>query len=63
MAACPGPVNVLINKYQEFCKVFSLKQLINCPTHVTCNASSLIENILPNFAEKIFQSGRIDMSS
>ena len=34
MAACQRPVHTLINKYQEFCQIFSLKQLITCPTHV-----------------------------
>ena len=32
MAACQGPVHTLINKYQEFCQISSLKQLITCPT-------------------------------
>ena len=59
-AACPGPVHVLINKYQEFCQLFSLKQSITCPTCVTCNTSSLIDHILTNSTEKIFQSGVID---
>ena len=27
-AACQGSVHTLINKYQEFCQLFSLKQLI-----------------------------------
>ena len=27
MAACQGAVQTLINKYQEFCQIFSLKQL------------------------------------
>ena len=26
LAACQGPVHTLINKYQEFCQLFSLKQ-------------------------------------
>ena len=60
LAACQGPVHTLINKYQEFCQVFSLKQLITYPTRVTCNTSSLIDHILTNSAEKIFQSGIID---
>ena len=54
LAACQGPVHTLINKYQEFCQVFSLKQLITYPTRVTCNTSSLIDHILTNSAEKIF---------
>ena len=60
MAACQGPVHTLINKYQEFCQIFSLKQLITCPIRVTCNTSSLIDPILTNSTEKIFLSGTID---
>ena len=57
MAACEGPVPSFINKYQEFCQIFSLKQLISCPTRVICNTSSLIDHILTNSTEKILQSG------
>ena len=58
-AACQGWVHTLINKYQEFCQLFSLKQLITWPSHVTCNTSFLIDHIPTNSAEKIFQSGII----
>ena len=54
-AVCQGSVHTLINKYQEFCQLFSLKQSITCPTCVTCNTSSLIDHILTNSTEKIFQ--------
>ena len=54
-----GTVHTSTNKYQEFCQIFSLKQLITCPTRVTCN-TSLIDHILTNSSEKIFQSGIID---
>ena len=54
MTACQGPVHTLINKCQEFC------QLITCPARVTCNTSSLIDHILTNSTEKIFQPGIID---
>ena len=60
LAVCQVPVHTFINIYQEFCQIFSLKQLITCPTHVTCNTSSLIDHILTNSAEKIFQSSIID---
>ena len=60
MAACQGPVHTLINKYQEFGQIFSLKQLIIFPTRVTCSGSSLTDHILTNSTEKIFQSGIID---
>ena len=59
LAACQGPVHTLINKYQEFCQIFSLKQLITCPIRVTYNGSSVIDHILTNCTEKIFQSGII----
>ena len=59
MAACQGPVHTLINKYQEFCQIFSLKQLITCPIRVTYNGSSVIDHILTNSTEKIFQFGII----
>ena len=52
-AACQGPVHALINKYQEFCQLFSLKESMTCPTRVTWNTSSLIGHILTNSAEKI----------
>ena len=52
LAACQGPVHTLINKYQEFCQLFSLKQLITWPTHVTCNTSFLIDHIPTNSAGK-----------
>ena len=60
MVVCQGTVHTLINKYQELCQTFSLKQLITCPTCVTCNTSSLIDHVLTNSSEKIFQSGIID---
>ena len=43
----------LINKYQEFCQMISLKQLITCLTRVTCNTLSLIDHILTNCSKKI----------
>ena len=60
MAACQRPVHTLTNKYQEFSQTFSLKQLITCSTRATCNGSSLIDHILTNSTEKIFQSSIID---
>ena len=59
-AACQEQVHTLINKYQEFRQLFSLKQSITCPTCVTCNTYSVIDHILTNSAQKIFQSGVID---
>ena len=55
-----GSVHTMINRYSEFCQIHSLKQLITCPTCVTCNTSTLIDHILTNSTEKIIQSGVID---
>ena len=55
-----GPVHTMLNKYQGFCQISSLKQLITCPTRITSNILSLIDHILTNSTEKIFQSGIID---
>ena len=52
MAACKGLVHTLINKYQNFFQMFSLKQIITCPTRVTSNTSSLIDHIFTNSANK-----------
>ena len=60
LPTCQGPVHTLINKYQEFRQIFFLKKLITCPTRVACNTSSLIDHILKNSAEKIFQCVIID---
>ena len=54
--ASQGSVHTMINRYKEFCEIHSLKQLITCPTHVTCSISTLIDHILKNSIEKIFQS-------
>ena len=53
-------VHTIINRYEEFCQIHSLKQLVTCPTCVTCNTSTRIDHILTNSTEKIFQSGIID---
>ena len=48
----------MINRYKEFCQIHSLKQLITCPTREVF--STLIDHILTNSTEKVFQSGVID---
>ena len=44
-------VHPLINRYKEFCQIYSLKQLITCPTRVKCNISTLIDHILTTSIE------------
>ena len=49
-------------KYQEFCNVFNLKQLISCPTRITCSSSTIIDHILPSYPDRISRKGIIDIA-
>ena len=49
-----------IKKYNEFCSIYGFKQLINCPTRITCNTSTLIDHILTNAQDNISQPGVIN---
>ena len=49
-----------IKRYKEFCSICGLNQLIDCPTRITSNTSSLIDHILTNIQENISQSDIID---
>ena len=53
----------LLNQYKQFLSHFGLKQLINDPTRVTCETSTLIDHILTNSAEKVSQCGVFDIAS
>ena len=46
-----------IKRYQEFCSLHGLKQLITSPTSVTDNSSSLLDHVLTNSTDRISQSG------
>ena len=48
-------------KYHECCTLFSLKQLIKCPTRVTGNNSSILDHVLASFPDRVLQSGVIDI--
>ena len=45
----------MVNEYQESGQIFALKQLTTCLTRVTCKTSFLIDHILTNSTEKVFQ--------
>ena len=51
----------LVSKYKELCQTFSLKEIIQEPTRVTSNTSSLLDHILTNAGWKISQKGVIDV--
>ena len=38
-----------------------MKQLIKCPTRVTCNSSSILDQVLASFPDEVSQSGVIDI--
>ena len=38
-----------------------MKQLINCPTRVTCNISFILDHVLASFPHRTSQSGLIDI--
>ena len=38
----------LVSKCKELCQIFSLKEIIEEPTHVTSSTSSLLDHTLPN---------------
>ena len=50
-----------VRKYQEFCNVFNLKQLIPCPTRITCSSSTIIDHILASYPDRVSQKGMIDI--
>ena len=49
-----------IKRYQEFCSLHGLKQLISSPTRITDNSSSLLDHVLTNSTDRISQSGVVD---
>ena len=50
-----------LKNYHEYCALFGLKQLIKCPTHVSCNSSSIIDHVLASFSDRFSKSGVIDV--
>ena len=50
-----------IIKYQEFCSLHGLKQLISTPTRITENKSSLLDHILTNTNENVSHFGVMDV--
>ena len=48
-------------KYNQFCTMHGLKQLIQCSTRVTCSTSALIDHILASFPLRVSQKGVINV--
>ena len=49
-------------KYHQFCTMHGLKQLIQCPTRVTCSTSTLVDHILASSPSRVSQKGVINVS-
>ena len=47
--------------YQEFCNVFNLKQLVSCPTRITCSSSTIIDHNLASYPNRVSQKGIVDI--
>ena len=52
--------NTSQRKYRELCRQHSLKQLINTPTRITVQTSTILDHILTNSENKVSESGVID---
>ena len=50
----------LLKQYKHFLSTFGLKQLIEKPTRITCETSTLIDHILTNSVKKISQYGIVN---
>ena len=49
----------MLESYKHVLGLFNLKQLINTPTRITPNSSTIIDHILCNSPENVIQSGTI----
>ena len=52
----------LAKLHKEFCSLHGLTQIIDSPTRMTEETSTLIDHILRNYNEKIKQFGVLDVS-
>ena len=50
-----------LKSYYEFCTFFSLHQLMEVPTRITCNSATIIDHILASYPERVTQQGIIDV--
>ena len=55
------PLFMKITKYHQFCIIRDLKQLIQCPTRMTCSTLTLIDHILATFPSRVSQKGVINV--
>ena len=53
--------NTLCNEYKKLLRSFGCKQIIKSPTRITDTCASLLDHIITNNTEKIYQSGVLDI--
>ena len=53
--------NILCNEYKKLLRSFGCKQIIESPTRITDTCKSLLDHIITNNTEKIYQSGVLDI--
>ena len=49
-----------IKRYNEFCSLNGLKQLLTLPTRITKTSTSLLDHVLTNSADRVSQFGVVD---
>ena len=57
---CTNFASADAKKYHQFCTMHGWKQLIECPTRVTCSTSTLIDHILASLPSIVSQKGFIE---
>ena len=48
-------LNSFTKVYHKYCTLFSLRQLVKCPTRVACNSSSILDHVLASFPDKFLE--------
>ena len=64
-----GDINICLKKnkrklckdYMKLLRSFGCKQIIESPTRITESCSSLLDHIITNNSDKIYQSGVLDI--
>ena len=49
-----------IKRYKDFCSLNGIEQLLTLPTRIIKNSTSLLDHILTNSADRVFQFGAVD---
>ena len=58
---CKNFASADAKKYNPFCTMHNLQQLLQCPARVTCHTSTLTNQILASFPSRVSQKGVINV--